>query len=404
MRTTKDSLQQRAWAWIQEFIVRRQTVYVAIIIGLLIGIIVQLSLVPSGASQTEIHTYNDVSSISAITNNPTYLAYKIPGYVMSQFSSSVRAMRALSIVFYSICIVALYRILKRWHSSRTALLTLAIFATNATVLGVARLASTQVMLLSWVIIISLLLWLVHGKSRNASPFSLGVIGALLFYTPGAPYFFVLLLFMYSKKYRGLFKKLPLKTKLLAFIVSIAAITPLIISFIRDSEVLQQWLLIPDTIGWSSLFQNILRVPSAFFFRSPVDPTITVGSLPILDLATAGLFLIGVYVYWRNFRLERTKIILSICAFSLVAGAMGQTMFAVIILLPFVYAVIASGVSCLLDEWYARFPKNPFARIFGATILIILLSVITYYQLTRSLVVFPQTPETRQEFNSPRLIQ
>ena len=88
---------------------------------------------------------------------------------------------------------------------------------------------------------------------------------------------------------------------------------------------------------------------------------------------------------------------------IVAGALGQLLFAVIMLLPFAYSVIAAGIEYLLDEWYSVFPKNPFARSFGFLVLTSVVLFSMYYQLTRFFVVWPQYENTRKTYNQSLII-
>jgi hypothetical protein len=88
----------------------------------------------------------------------------------------------------------------------------------------------------------------------------------------------------------------------------------------------------------------------------------------------------------------------------ILGALGELTVAITLLLPFVYAVIAAGISYVLDEWYSVFPRNPFARSFGLIVITAVVLMSSYYQITRFLVVWPQAPETREVYSQPGLIQ
>jgi hypothetical protein len=130
----------------------------------------------------------------------------------------------------------------------------------------------------------------------------------------------------------------------------------------------------------------------------------VGSLPVLDVAAGGLFLIGMYAYQKNAKLERTKIMLLTAFLGILLGALGQVTIGIFLIMPYVYSVIAAGISYVLDEWYGVFPRNPFARSFGLLLVTIVVLISVYYQATRFFVVWPQTPETRQTYNQSGLIQ
>jgi len=392
------------WGLAKNFFWRRQTIYAVIFIGLLVFVVVQLSIVPSGFSKEELNYASQSQDYGAIGRNPLSLPHKLTTYAVTKFTDSDRWVRAISIVFFGFCVVALYRILKRWHGDQIALFASTLFATNAVALAVGRLGTPLVLLFGWAIIISLLLWIQHGYSSRVAPFFLIVFSAILLYVPGAPYFFILLGVLFGKKLLYTVASLKKPTLFLAFFSAIFVLLPLVLSSVRDITILKEWLLLPDTINIKSIVVDILRVPSAFIYRSPVDPLLNVGRLPVFDVASGGFFLIGLYAYQKHIKLERTKLMIMTAILSIVLGALGQVTIAVVILLPFVYSVIAAGICFVLDEWYSVFPKNPFARSFGLLLVTFVVLMSVYYQLTRFLVVWPQTPATRSVYSQTSLIQ
>lgn len=392
------------WGWARNFFWRRQTIYGIILLALLAAIVMQLSILPNKFSNQEIDYATQSKSYTSIGQNPLSLPHKLTTYTVTKFTDSARWVRAISIVFFGFCVVALYRILKRWHSDQIALFSTALFATNATAIAIGRLGTPLVLLFGWAIIISLLLWIQHGYSRRIAPFFLIVFSAALLYVPGAPYFFILLALLFGKKLFKTVSELKRSTMIVAILAAMFVLLPLVLSFFGDISVFKEWLLLPDKIEIKSIIVNILRVPSAFIYRSPVDPLLNVGRLPILDVASGGFFLMGLYAYQRHIKLERTRIMILTAILSVIIGALGQVAIAAAILLPFVYSIVGAGISFVLDEWYSVFPKNPFARSFGLLLVTFVVLMSVYYQLTRFLVVWPQTPETRAVYTQSSLIQ
>jgi hypothetical protein len=210
--------------------------------------------------------------------------------------------------------------------------------------------------------------------------------------------------MFGKKLLSTASKLSNKTIILAAISSLFVFSPLILSFYNNPSLIKEWLLLPTNIEWSSILNNFLQVPSAYIYKAPADPIFNVGSLPVLDVAAGGLFLIGMYAYQKNAKLERTKIMILTAFLGILLGALGQVTIGIFLIMPYVYSVIAAGISYVLDEWYGVFPRNPFARSFGLLLVTIVVLISVYYQTTRFFVVWPQTPETRQTYNQSGLIQ
>ncbi len=374
------------------------------LIVLLIGVVWNLSVIPEGAADVERAAYASTSTLDGIVDNPLSLPYKLVAYVAHYTSDSIRVLRAISLVVFGLTVIALYRILKIWHSDKIALFAASMYATNALALTVARLGTPLVLLFGWSLLISAMMWIQHGRSRKVAPAVFVVSTALLLYVPGAPYFFVLLAIIFNKKIRRIMNIMPRKSLALIALCFFSLLSLLMWALVQDVTVLKQWLLLPETINWAETARNILRVPSAYIYRSPIDPLLGVGRLPIFDVAVGGLFLVGLYVYQKKNKLERTKVMLLTALLAIVIGALGQVTAAVVLLLPFVYAVVAAGMSYLLDEWYKIFPRNPFARSFGLLLVTFVVLMTMYYQMTRFLVVWPQAPETRNQYNQSRLVQ
>jgi hypothetical protein len=124
------------------------------------------------------------------------------------------------------------------------------------------------LLLGWACVIALLLWLRHGRSRKVAPFAIICMSAALLYIPGAPYFFMLLAVLFYKKSYVSSKVIKKPVLYLGILSSLLVLSTLCLSMVRDVDVLKAWLLLPESIDWSSIPRNILRVPSAFIYRAP----------------------------------------------------------------------------------------------------------------------------------------
>ncbi len=364
-----------------------------------------LSQIPERASSLEVVNTMQAESWEEILRNPLYLPYKLASFLLLLFTDSVRSVRAVSIVVFMMCGVALFSLLKRWHSTRVAVLTLLLFATNATVLTISRLADPLVMLFSWSILLSILLWLLHSNSKHIAPVSLAIVGVLLLYIPGSIYVFFVLALLFSNRIKGFLRGLSLRSIIISTIVLFIAVGPLIFASMNDVGVIRAWLLLPESIILFDIPKNILAVPSSYFYRFQIaDPLITVGRLPILDIASGALMILGAYSYYRNRVLERTKILVLGSLLAVLLGALGQVRLGVAIFLPFAFILMAGGISYLLDLWYSVFPKNPLARTIAFVFIGLIVLASASYQLKKFFVVWPNTPETYETYDQPRLIQ
>jgi len=382
---------------------RIETLQIFALIAVVLVVFLFLAKIPANSAMQEVSTSSSASSLKEIYNNPINAPHKIASYVAIKISPSIVMLRAVSFVFFALTVTALFCTLRYWHTKRAAILTTLAFATNSVVLAVSRLGTPLVLLFSWFIITAMLLWQVNGKSNKLVP-TLTLIGlSALLYTPGALWFFIIMGIVYFNRFKKLFLDVKLSAVITGGVVALIIIAPLVLSFVRDTATIKEWLLIPQQFNWNESVRSVLRVPSAFIYRMPTAPLINVARLPIFDLTSGMLFLVGLNAYRKKMTLDRTRLMIGSVLLGLILGALGQTITAVIILLPFAFSVIAAGIEFLLDEWSSVFPRNTFAKGFGSLLITIAVLFGTYYQLTRFFVAWPQTPETKTVYSKSRVI-
>lgn len=363
-----------------------------------------LSRLPAGSAAVEHIAATDAASWQAMSDNPIYIPYKIVVFAVIQISHSILAVRAVSLLVFIATAAALYYALKHWHTKAVALLTTSLFATNALVLGVSRFGTPLVTVFGWFLFAALLLWQVHGKSNKIIPTTMLVATASLLYIPGAPWFFGIFLFFYWKRFKRAFSGVKTGSIVIGTSLGLIIALPLLIGFIRNPNTAVEWLLLPPTFSLRNIYTSLLEVPSAYIYKFPSAPLINVARLPIFDLASGFLFLIGLHAYRKKMQLDRTRLMIAIAVVACVIGALGQAVIAAVLLLPFGFSIIAAGIEYLIDEWYGVFPKNPFARSFGLLVVSAVVLFGMYYQLTRFLVVWPQSSETRMLYKEERIIR
>lgn len=382
---------------------RKEVIFLFLAVSVLFMIFSVIGKIPTDAALDEHITAQSAESIKEIVTNPINAPYKIISYLFIKISPTILFIRAVSYLFYLLCCISLYFVLRHWHNVQVAGLTTLAFATNSVVLATGRLGTTLITVFAWYIFAAMLLWQLHSRSNKLVPVLVLISLAGLLYTPGAVWFFMIICTVFFNQVKKFFKNIKRNAVLLGSLIFLIAITPLVISFISDTDLLNKWLLVPDVINFGDIPRNILRVPSAYIYRMQVEPLINVGRLPIFDLATGILFLIGLNAYSRKISLDRTKVMLGSALVGVIIGALGNEVIAAIMLLPFAFSVVAAGIEYLQDIWYRVFPKNPFAQSFGILLLTCVVLFGSYYQLTRFLVVWPQTPETKEVYRYPRKI-
>lgn len=384
-------------------LLRQQTLIILAIITLLFAVFSVLSDLPEGASVQEKTFANSANSIKEIIDNPLNAPYKIVGLGLTSYSPSIKLVRAVSFIFYVLACFGMFYALRHWHTLQTAVITTTAFATNSVVLATARLGAPLITVMSFYIFASLLLLQLHSRSNKFVPALVLISLACLLYTPGAIWFLLILGIVYRDRFNNLYKNVRKQALIIGTITSLIIVSPLIVSFFRNSSGFNEWLLLPSSLDWASIPRSVLRVPSAFIYRMPEEPLINVARLPVFDLSAGILFLIGLNAYRKKLKLDRTRVMMASALVGVVVGAFGELLLAVIFLLPFAYSVVAAGIEYLLDEWNSVFPKNPLARSFGLIMITCVVLFSVYYQTTRFFVVWPQTPATRSTYNQNRII-
>jgi hypothetical protein len=389
--------------WAQKKVWRREALVLAFITIFFVAIFGVFSKVPEGASVQELTSAESASSLRVIFENPVNAPYKLLTLVTTTISPTIRAARLASFIYLIAASYGLFYVLKHWHKTQTAALVSAAFATNSIVLAVGRLGTPLITVLSWFVFTGMLLWQLHSRSNKLLPVIVLTALSGLLYTPGVLWFFIIIAIVYWNRFKKLFKQAKLQAVLIGILIALVIATPLILGFIRDPNSLKAWLLLPQELIWSEVWRSALAVPSAFIYRMPLEPLVNINRLPVFDVASGVLFLIGLNAYRRKLRLDRTRMMIGSAIVGITLGALGQTLTAVVLLLPFAYSVIAAGIEFLLDQWNRIFPRNPFARSFGLILVTVAITFSAYYHLTRFLVVWPQTPETRATYNNSRII-
>jgi len=117
-----------------------------------------------------------------------------------------------------------------------------------------------------------------------------------------------------------------------------------------------------------------------------------GRLPMLDIMSIFMFLLGLYYYERRLSMRRSKTLFGGLLVGLfVTSLTGFSVYKLSILLPIIYIFIAGGVNEVITRWLSVFPRNPVARSFGIGILAVSIGFLANYHLMRYFVARPGNP-------------
>ncbi len=289
-------------------------------------------------------------------------------------------------------------ILRRWQNTRIAVLGTILFGLSSAFTQTARLGTPNVLLFGLVILAAAGLWLRSGQKRlPALAVGAGIV-LLALYVPGLIWFVLAGVVWRRRVILEELKYLRWWTVGIGVLVIIGLALPLAVAGYKHPFILLTAAGLPQQLpSLHQLGSNLANSPLQIFIRSPLMPGFWVGRTPILDVFASAMFALGVYAEIRYRRLDRARLLLGVLVLGTILITLGGPV-TLTLLVPFVYLVVAAGVTYLLHEWFSVFPLNPIARSLGVTVLVLAIAASCAYQLDRSFIAWPHEPATRAAFN------
>lgn len=357
----------------------------------------QLNSLTGGFSKIEKAYILSSSSFVGILKNPIFLPHKVLSYLFSNIPVDFSLARVPSVLLMFAMIISFYVLLNRWFTRRIALLTTLLFAASSWTLVIGRQALPTVLYLGWLPILALLYWTI-AKQRNILAIMLWVFGTTLsLYVPGMLWFVVVLGICQRKRLKNVVGEIHNWQLLVSLGIFVILASPFIFRLVDDPSAAFRAVGIPTSMAQITNFhRHMYQLMLQIFIRSDGNPVFHVGRLPYLDIASTVLFLIGIYRLRYSLKNKVLKWS-AIVAFGWVLGV-GFGSVNIAILLPFIYIIIAGGISFLLVQWFSVFPKNPFARSLGTAAITALIMLISFYHLSRYFIAWPMSPKTRAAFS------
>ncbi len=295
-----------------------------------------------------------------------------------------------------------YQLLRNWLlSPGKALVGTVLFATSSWTLIIGRGGHSVV---AGIFLLLLIFTLSTRLYYTTRPFldwlMLTVAVALALYTPVNVWFIFLAGVVSIFHIRSRQKIIPIKLwqKLIIVVIGLAAITPIVLAFIRDIEYLK---ILGGVNNHSSTIMDILlnagnNLSSIFFINRNVTP-FTVGRMPYLEIFSVFMFLIGCYYFERRLSLKRSKLLFGGLIVGLIVCSLSpDNAMRLSIMLPIIYIFIAAGVHESITRWLGVFPKNPIARGIGIIVLSVAVGFATSYHLSKTYLTRPLHPQTRAQ--------
>jgi hypothetical protein len=372
-----------------------------IFMGVTVGTLLwfRLGTLTPGFSESELAARASANSLRNILNNPLFLPHKILQYSLLKVGlQGAFAMRLVSTLFAGLILVAFYRILKTLYTMRIATMGTLLFASSGWFLHWARLATPNILYAGVIGLLWLGARLRTQNRRQVTIFYACLIGLCALYVPGFVWLVGLGLIWQHKAILNEFRRIsPLY---IAALVGggVVGIAPLVYALSRHTALVTEWLgLAPGKIVLTTVGRNVLHIPVWLVYRTPEQPTYWLGRLPLLNVFEIVMLVLGAFALLSAIRLDRVKALVA----ALVLGVVivGLNGFSSSIVLAPLYLIIAAGVALMLQQWFAVFPRNPFARSVGVVIISGLVALCCAYQLTSYFIAWPHNTVTKQTFRN-----
>lgn len=370
---------------------------------------IQLNSLTGGLSDAEQQLQLTVDqnslSLSQIIFDPFFFLHSLLLLGIQAISfPNLDHVRLASAVMGTIGVIGFYYIIKSWYSPRLAILATLLFGASAWTLNIARYASPES---SYLIIPALLaawLWVIDSQYKPIAIYTALILGIFTLYIPGMVWFLLPALYWQRRVIaQALFRLNPtLITGLCAVIL--VGIMPLVVSTVFPPEGsthisnILTFFGLPNTIPSLSLvWQNLSGSFLHIFVRSPEGSLLGVGTLPLLDIFTSAMAIIGLWVMATSRKLDRTKMVPLLLLGGTLLLSIGGPIY-ISLLLPILFLLAAEGIGYMLNQWLTVFPRNPFARQLGIGLIVIAVLVTSFFQLTSYFVAWPHTDAAVQAFH------
>lgn len=362
----------------------------------------QLTTLVPGQNRFETEAIKTITSNPWPWNNPVNAPYTVPVHILGDLTDSMlQAGRAVSVLYALFATACLFYVLKKWFNIRMATVGSLLFITSSWLLHVSHTASPIIlMVFAPLACLAAFTWLIRTKKYKIFAI-LTFVAALGFaaYVPYMPWILLVTLAVLLIQERDKIKEIEPWQWLAGSAFYLALIAPLVVGVFKDPTITKVLLGIPATLPTVSVyFSNMANLVLAPFFRSPFLPELHLGRLPLLDIFSTTMFLLGVYYYAKRITNRRSIILfVSFALLVLIIPLSPVYMLSATILMPLIYICVISGIVELLKQWFSYFPRNPLARSLGVGLVVVAIGFTSFYHLERYFIAWPNTPDTKNVY-------
>ena len=204
------------------------------------------------------------------------------------------------------------------------------------------------------------------------------------------------LFIYGKKK---LKKISKKQLIIAGTLYILLLLPLLISLSGAPGQLKELLgIYGGFIGPRAYILHLIYQLTGIYLYAQLNSVTWVGNLPLLDIFTAALSLLGIFYFIRRFRHRRSILIFSsFITLFLTIGLSANYLNYQMLFLPILYIFFIAGLIELMKRWLTIFPRNPLVLTIGVSLVVIAVAFSVFFQLERYFVAWSNSPTTKSVY-------
>lgn len=357
----------------------------------------RLGGLPGGYAPGELAAHQAAGSLRGVYDNPLNAPFILALHGLLRLQAhNLLFGRLLAAGVGALAVTTFYLLARHWHGSRTALFATLLFGSSALFLHSARLGTPAVLSLLFFMLVACGFWLKQGGGRLAL-FIAFLLIVMLLYVPGM---IALLALGAVWQWRALDRafKRHLGIVSLGSLLVAGALAPLVWAMYRNHDLIKPWFGLPAH-GWPQpleVVRQFLLVPVHVLWQAPADPANWLGTAPILDIFSIAMLAVGIYVYCRHIGLGRAKLFIPVFIIGAVLVSL-QGGVTLVLLLPFIYLLIAAGLHHLLGQWLTVFPRNPIARGVGLSLVAAVVALACAYHVRHYFVAWPNASATRGAF-------
>lgn len=311
-----------------------------LLVGLLCGVMLyQLGSITPGISPAEAQTYSNTRSLSEVASIMINAPYNTAVYLATHVIDSAFGLRFTGALVGIASTIVFFLLASKISGRNIAFVSTAMFATTNSMLTASRTATPTVMMLSLLALVTCGYFFRFNKQSNVLAVLLAAALALSLYVPGMIFFVAIGAVWQFGRLKKQFENLRTPTIIISSSIFGILIVPLIVGFIRSPEIWRSFIGLPaDIAPVTEMIKTVAKAAASIFIVSPGNNPAWVGRQPILDVFAVAMFVYGVILLFKNYKLDRLWVIFGIFIITAAWVAVTNNIASIFVAIPFVYLV------------------------------------------------------------------